>query len=398
MKKVDWNIKYTTVSVYSFLVVAASLLFAVFVFGFGELWEKVTGVLSHLLPFAYGFAFAFLLSPILRFIEKRITTTKFSTKTKRIFALMITYLITFTFIAAFLVVVTPTIAESVTMLVGGVEGYIVELDKMAAQLAAYLPIENFPTQISEYFSVLFSEASNLVLTSLQEVANWTGSFTSGVLNIFLGVIVSMYMLANKELLTAQIKKILYAVFPANFVKHLINVTHDSNTKFSGFVVGKIIDSIVIGILCAIGMSIFQMPFIPLISLIVGVTNIIPYFGPFIGVVPGMILVFISAGFWQAIGFALFILVLQQFDGNILGPAILGPSTGLNSMWVIFAVMLFGGLYGVFGMIIGVPLLSVLFSIFSAIIDTMLKRKGLSTDVNNFASEGNSILKSSKEKV
>ena len=207
----------------------------------------------------------------------------------------------------------------------------------------------------------------------------------------MGIIISVYMLSDKEKLIAQMKKILSAFLPTRAMEEILRVAHDSNQKFSGFITGKIIDSTIIGILCAVGMLIFQMPFVALVSLIVGITNVIPYFGPFIGAIPGVILVLIGGDITKAVLFAAFILGLQQFDGNILGPAILGQSTGLSAMWVVFAILLFGGLYGFVGMLIGVPLLAVIFGVLRSVVNGLLRKKGMSLDTRDYASDTHLLL-------
>ena len=220
---------------------------------------------------------------------------------------------------------------------------------------------------------------------LTQVVSITTKVVSSVIEVVMGIIISVYMLSDKEKLIAQTKKVLSALLPERALREVIQVAHDSNQKFSGFITGKIIDSTIIGILCAVGMLIFRMPFVALVSLIVGITNVIPYFGPIIGAVPGVILVLIGGDLMQALFFAIFVLALQQFDGNILGPAILGQSTGLSAMWVVFAILLFGGLYGFVGMIIGVPLLAVIFGVLRGIVNALLRKKGLSTDSRDYAS-------------
>jgi len=169
------------------------------------------------------------------------------------------------------------------------------------------------------------------------------------------------------------------------VKKLISITHTSNRIFTGFISGKILDSLIIGVLCFIGMSIFNLPMAMLVSVIVGVTNVIPYFGPFIGAIPGALIVFLVdpiKAFW----FMLFILALQQFDGNILGPYILGDSIGLPAFWVIFAILVFGSIFGVLGMFIGVPTFAVIYSIIKMWIESRLEKKGMPLSLHEYASE------------
>lgn len=397
MKNFKWEPRYTTISVYTFLVIAASMLFGAFVLRLDNVWDFLQSIVKYLIPFVYGFGLAFILSPLLRMSEKLIGSGITSGKLRRNIALLITYLFALLLLVIFFVVVIPTLAESVTALAKNIAYYSTQVDTMVSQIIAIIPIDNIPKEVVSSIDQMVNSVTQFVVNTLLHAVTLTSRVTAGAIDVVMGVIISIYMLANKERLIAQCKKILHAALPERSVQALINVAHDSNIKFSGFLIGKIIDSIIIGLMCAAGMWIFKMPFITLVSLIIGVTNIVPYFGPFIGAIPGFILVFIGGGFWQAVGFAVFVLVLQQFDGNVLGPAILGQSTGLDAMWVIFAILLFGGLYGFVGMVIGVPLLSVLFGIIGDLINTRLRHKGMSEETESYASEKHPLLATRKKK-
>ena len=201
---------------------------------------------------------------------------------------------------------------------------------------------------------------------------------SEIFNILIGVIVSIYILFSKELFVRQTKKAVYAIFSADHANMILHLTTKSNEIFGGFIIGKIIDSAIIGVLCFFGLSLLNMPYVMLVSVIVGVTNVIPFFGPYIGAVPSTILILLSDPM-KGLYFVIFILLLQQFDGNILGPKILGNSTGLSAFWVIVAILLGGGLFGFVGMVMGVPTFAVLYYIAEMLVDNRLKRKKLPTD-------------------
>ena len=195
-------------------------------------------------------------------------------------------------------------------------------------------------------------------------------------NVLIGVIVMLYLLNMKELLCAQAKKIVYGVFPVTVANNVIERFRFIHQVFGGFIIGKLIDSLIIGILTFMVMSFLQMPYTLLISVIIGVTNVIPFFGPFIGAIPSALLLLLVSP-KQCIWFLVMILVIQQFDGNILGPKILGNTTGLSSFWVLFSILFFGGLLGPLGMIIGVPLFAVIYRLAADFIERNLKRKKLS---------------------
>ena len=391
MKKIDWNNKYTTIAVYVFLVVAACLLFYAAVDQFDVIWEFFRTIVRYLLPFIYGFVLAYILSPLVRRMEAPLRKSgRLSLKACRGLAMAGSYLLVAAALSIFGMVVLPVLVESAAQLVGNVRFYTERLNELINQLITYIPDETLSKEVQTALTQVFNLLYEFIATFLTQVVSVATKIASSVIEVVMGVIISVYMLSDKEKLIAQMKKILSAFLPTRAMEEILRVAHDSNQKFSGFITGKIIDSTIIGIICALGMLFFKMPFVALVSLIVGITNVIPYFGPFIGAVPGVILVLIGGDITQAILFGVFILGLQQFDGNILGPAILGQSTGLSAMWVVFAILLFGGLYGFVGMLIGVPLLAVIFGVLRSIVNGLLRRKGMSTDARDYASDQHPI--------
>lgn len=387
MKKIEWNNRYTTIAVYAFLVVAACLLFKAGIERFDVIWGWFKKIIGYLFPFIYGFVLAYLLSPLVRRIEKPLKKrTRLKPKACRGIAMACAYLLVAVVIGIFGMVVGPVLAESTAQLVGNVSVYTKKINELINQLIAYIPDETISQEVRSALTQVFDVLYDFIAGFLTQVVSITTRVVSSVIEVVMGIIISVYMLSDKERLIAQFKKVSSALLPEKAYRQLIRVAHDSNQKFSGFITGKIVDSTIIGILCAVGMLIFRMPFVALVSLIIGITNVIPYFGPIIGAVPGVILVLIGGDLMQALFFAIFVLALQQFDGNILGPAILGQSTGLSAMWVVFAILLFGGLYGFVGMIIGVPLLAVIFGVLRGIVDAILRKKGMSTDSRDYASQ------------
>ena len=386
MKKIEWNNKYTTIAVYVFLVVAACLLFKAGVEQFDVIWGWFQKIIGYLFPFIYGFVLAYLLSPLVRRIEKPLkNNTQLRPKARRGIAMACAYLLVVIIIGVFGMVVGPVLAESTAQLVGNVSFYSKKINELINQLISYIPDESISQEVQAALTQVFEVLYAFISSFLTQVVSIATKVVSSVIEVVMGIIISIYMLGDKERLIAQTKKVFSALLPERAYRQVIRVAHDSNQKFSGFITGKIVDSTIIGLLCAVGMLIFRMPFVALVSLIVGITNVIPYFGPIIGAVPGVILVLIGGDLMQALFFAIFVLALQQFDGNILGPAILGQSTGLSAMWVVFAILLFGGLYGFVGMIIGVPLLAVIFGVLRGIVNALLRKKGLSTDSRDYAS-------------
>lgn len=210
-----------------------------------------------------------------------------------------------------------------------------------------------------------------------EFANGVMSVINVLYNLFIGIIVAIYILASKETFSAQAKKVVYGIFKKDYADAIIHYVKLSDGMFSGFIVGKIVDSTIVGILCFLAMTIMGLPYAMLISVIIGVTNVIPVFGPYIGLIPSAILILIVNPM-QALYFIILIAILQQIDGNVLGPAILGESTGLSAFWVLFSILLFGGLWGIAGMIIGVPLFAVIYRMIADFVNWKLSGKRLST--------------------
>ena len=215
-----------------------------------------------------------------------------------------------------------------------------------------------------------------------EFANGVMSVMNLLYNLFIGIIVAIYILAGKKTFAAQAKKMVYGLLRKKSADVVIQYVRISNAMFSGFISGKIVDSTILGVICFFCMKLFSMPYAMLISVIVGVTNIIPVFGPYIGLIPSTFLILLVNPI-QAVYFIILIAILQQLDGNIIGPAILGESTGLSAFWVLFAILLFGGIWGIVGMIIGVPLFAVIYRIVADFINWKLQKKALSTSTNHY---------------
>ena len=227
-------------------------------------------------------------------------------------------------------------------------------------------------------SKLMPQLNSLIMTISMSIVSILKEFW----NLIIGFIISVYILSSKEIFAAQAKKIAYAFLSTETANRLISNVRFANKTFGGFFVGKIMDSIIIGLICFIGTSLLGTPFCVLISVIIGVTNIIPFFGPFLGAIPSILLIlFINP--LQAFYFLIFVIILQQVDGNIIGPKILGSSTGLSSFWVIFAITLFGGIWGIFGMIVGVPIFAVLFAFMKSLIELKLENKKIPSETMKY---------------
>jgi predicted PurR-regulated permease PerM len=351
--------------------------------------KRFLGILS---PVLYGLVIAYLLHPIADRIEKLLKGPMgrlFPQRPKQaqglvkgisIFASLVFALL---LIWALIAMVLPQLIDSIAMIVRNMPSYYNTLSKWVMDLIDdNLEMANLTEDImNEVYSYLSSFLKNTVLPGLQTaVASLTSSVVSmakGLLNLVIGVIISIYLLSGKTHLLAQAKKTCYAVLGKRRGGYLCNVCTYANRVFGSFIGGKLLDSLIIGILCFLGLSILDMPYTMLISIIVGVTNIIPFFGPYLGAIPSALLLLVIDPM-KSLYFIIFIIILQQVDGNIIGPVILGDATGLSSLWVVVAILVSGGLFGVFGMVIGVPLFAVLYKIASELINKLLEERGLST--------------------
>ena len=394
--KVDWNQKYTTIAIYSFLVIAASLLLAFFLLNFDYFSAQLADIANILEPFGYAFVLAYVLNPLLKRIEGQMRLK--NRKAKRGLCILITYLIMLLFISTFMGIIVPQVVDSIAQITRSIPSYIQSMDNWAQNIMISLP-EGWAEWLTEtmqsdrtagWFTEMLEKVYVYMQTYLPVVGSYMGRFTSSVVNFILGIIISIYILMSKERFFAQAKKVLNAFFKQRTVEMIVHTTRDANKKFGGFIIGKLLDSLIIGILCFIGMSILQIPYALLVSVVVGITNVIPYFGPFIGAIPSVLFI-LTVSPIKALWFAIFVLALQQFDGNILGPRILGDSTGLSAFWVIFSILLFGGRMGFIGMLIGVPLFAVIYSSIKGIVQYFLWKKGLPLETAEYASEHHDLI-------
>mgnify|MGYP001154601515 CR=1 FL=1 len=348
---------------------------------------------------------AYLLNPILRISERLVTAAtgnRLSRRTGRAIALILTYLFSLFILTVFFSIVIPQIAASIASIAGQVPGWILSPQTLINQLISEYDLYNIQNvqpdiwnKVVETATKLLSTASAMVTNAIPHVLSATMSVTTSLLNVIVGVIISIYLLLSKERFFAQTKKLLSALMPRRVVDKLAEIAHQSNEIFSGFISGKVLDSFIIGLICFAGMTLLRLPYATLISVIVGVTNVIPYFGPFIGALPSILILLLIDPI-KALWFGIFVLVLQQVDGNIIGPKILGDSTGLSAFWVIFSITVFSSLMGVLGMFIGVPLFAVIYSLVRQFCEWRLAGKGMPTRTEDYAADSRFLVEKRAE--
>lgn len=381
--KVKWNEKYTTISIYSFIVICSSILFYIITSQLSTFKIQIGKSLKILNPFIIGFAMAYLFNFILKFYEKKVligdTFINFKPKTKRIIGLLLTYISIILLFYLFMIFIFPQLTSSIMGLANDVPSYINNITLSFNKIVKNLNINSEYTEIAiEKWNEFINYFIKFVTNLIPMFGNFLKAMASSIWNIVLGLIISIYMLLDKEKFIALSKKIIYALFSEKTSNNILELSNRSNNIFGKFISGKILDSFIISILTFIILAIFKIPYSILIAFIIGITNIIPFFGPFIGAIPSFfIILFVSP--IKALWFLLIILIIQQIDGNIIGPKILGDSLGISAFWILFSLLISGKLFGFIGMVIGVPLFTIIYSIIKDIIENRLDKKGLPTD-------------------
>ena len=365
-----------------FGAISLSILFFFLIYrfqGFGDAISKLTGIL---MPFIYGAVIAYLLKPVCNCVEdflRRLLPEKMGTVANML-AVTISLLFGILVVYALIMMIVPQLITSVTTLYYTARNNLNDFVDWASHQEIIASNQKLLDFIETSYDNLQDTLDNIVRTklvpSMQSLLSGAAlgvmSFVTFLKNIIIGVIVSVYLLASRKKFGQQCKMILYSLIKPRWADIILEEILYADKMFGGFINGKILDSAIIGVLCYIACLIFKFPSALLVSVIIGVTNVIPFFGPFIGAIPATLLILIQNPI-KALWFILFVLVLQQVDGNIIGPKILGNTTGLSSFWVLFAILLFGGLWGFVGMIIGVPLFAVIYDVLKKFVFHGLRR-------------------------
>lgn len=363
--------------------------------GLGEGWDKFIGVWQ---PIIIGFILAFLMNPFMEFFERQLLpfflkhskSQKKAKKTARMLSTIIALLIIVGITALTFVAIIPELYSTIQFLVtnlgdqiDGVLDWANEITRGryeeailgAKGSAADQAIDAALDMAKEYIDISSKEGISMIATSVIGV----GKF---FVDMLIGMIVSVYVLCGKETFKAQTKKIIYGLLKTEHANTLMEINRKASDVFYGFIIGKLIDSLIIGLICYVCMLIFKMPYSMLVSIIIGVTNIIPVFGPYIGAVPTVIIIFLTQPM-QGIYFLIFVIILQQIDGNIIGPKILGDSTGLSSFWVVVAIVVGGGLFGLPGMLVGVPTMAMIYYLCGRFTKHLLRKKHLPEETGEY---------------
>lgn len=389
MKK-DVTKKYLFIGITAFCVVAACILLFFILFKFNTIVSILGNVISYLMPVVYGIILAYLLLPLNNWLSdnffkgfsKKMKKERTARRISKILATTISILFALVIVVGLISLVAPQVYNSVMSIVPTIPDTIRSLkDWVNGVFENHPHIQEFISSalvtVENYFKDLATNGTFLNYTPdiLSIATSGIKALVSFAENIIVGIIIAIYVLNSSKLFAAQAKKLTYSIFKVKTANSIIHNFRYTHKMIGGFINGRLLDSLIIGIICFICMAIFRMPYAVLISVVVGVTNIIPFFGPFIGAIPSTLLI-LTVDPKKALGFVIFIIILQQFDGNILGPKISSNLTGLSGFWVMFSLLLFGGIFGVWGMLLGVPIFAVIKTLISELVDKRLKGKHL----------------------
>ena len=385
--KVEWNKKYTTIAIYAFLVISSSIIVYLMASQAEDLKIKFSGMIATMQPFIIGSAIAYIINFILNFYEKVVFELKYLNKLNRKYrrgiGLLLSYLTAIIVISLFMQFVLPQLVDSIVGLANNIPQYVNDASHVITEISEKFNLESkYMNMIVEKWNELLNYIITLLTNLIPVIGNFIMTLGSSILNVIIGIIVSIYILIDKEKFIALSRKVTFSIFSAERSKRIVELAQRSNETFGKFLSGKILDSLIIGILTFIILTIFKMPYILLISVVIGITNIIPFFGPFFGAIPSAIIILCVSPI-KALWFIGIILVIQQIDGNIIGPKILGNSIGISAFWILFAILVAGEIFGLVGMVIGVPLFAVIYSIIKENVEYKLREKNLPTDTKDY---------------
>lgn len=374
-----------------FIVGALLIIFNQIVGNYESFSEGVGTIKTIISPFIYGFVMAYLLSPIYNATVRGLYKLlgKYFKNKQRLFsfcklvASVVAVVCLIGAVAGLIALIVPQVIESLTGILKSLPQRLTQLSALFNDITSKMDNKRLAMKMSEIYAQVQTNLIELAQTKLLPgMGAFVGQVSTQVLltlktmmNVMIGVIACVYMLNSKERFQGQFKKVILATLPKEKAEAIFDFAKFTNRTFGGFINGKIIDSIIIGIICFILMKIFGFPYPILISAIIGITNVIPFFGPFIGAIPAAIIILLVSPI-HALYFLILIFILQQVDGNIIGPAILGNTTGIASFWVLFSIVIGGGLFGFIGMVLGVPVFAIIYYYFSRSINKRLEAKGL----------------------
>lgn len=405
MKDKNFKLKYFYIGLTAFLVVAACVVFFFLLFRLPGILSFAGKLLGVIQPVIIGFIIAYLVNPIAnsingglirlskRFIKYKMELSRKVAKAISVFGALAVFILILILIFYMIV---PEFIESITSLAKVLPGQLdVFIERIYEEFNKNKDLQNIIMSVYEYekewlqtdFTKYVNSLATYFASSVWSVVNFLKNFA-------VGFIFALYILYNKSLLMRQFRKLMYALINNNAVEHILNTGKKANRIFSGFIYGKLLDSFIIGVLCFIGVSVLKIPYTMLVAVTVGVTNVIPVFGPYIGAIPCAALILLTDPL-KGLYFIIFIILLQALDGNFIGPKILGNSTGLSAFWVVFAIVLGGGMFGILGMLIGVPAFAVIYYLIRSFVNYRIAKKKLPLESDFYDSSVSEKIKKSE---
>lgn len=380
------NTKYVKLGITGAAVLAFGFAILYILYQSKNIADGIWSVFNILKPFFYGALIAYILAPMCNRMDERFLkwfpkANEKQQKKLKFLSIAIAIICAVTVVVLLIILILPQVWDSTIRLIRILPARLAYCNRLIDKVLQDQPelqsyFNHFSSQIESSLNDILSANSSMMQTIQGIVNNITVQLIevlSVFKNMFLGFLIAVYLLASRKLFGAQAKLLLYGVFPNKWAELIEEEVHYTDKMFNGFFVGKIIDSAIIGLICFAGTTILGFESAAFISVVIGVTNIIPFFGPFIGAIPCAFLLLLGTHPWDALYFLIFIVILQQIDGNIIGPKILGNTTGVSSFWVLFSILLFGGLWGIVGMVIAVPLFGVLYDIIRKLVNRGLRR-------------------------
>ena len=395
-----WDKKYLYWGVTTFFVVAALILFYMLITHFPDISGAFGRLGKILSPFIWGLIISYLMTPLMKRLDAYVfrpfcgrlfkKSKNGGKKLARGLSVFVSLLVFLLILAALVYMILPQLYSSIVTIVDNSPSYIESVTEWAET-----KLTDYP-EVEAYVTDLLDDANKDIINWLQstvlpKLGGVLTSLTSGVYyvlmgvyNLLVGIIVSVYILGNLEKVKAGAKRLLYSIFSLGAAEKIREALLFTHKTFMGFISGKLLDSAIIGLICYVFCAALSMPYTLLVSIIIGITNIIPFFGPFIGAIPCALIILLVNPV-KCLIFVIFIIVLQQVDGNIIGPKILGETTGINGFWVMFSIIVGAGLFGFWGMLLGVPVFVVIYNFFDGRVTKRLERSDLPSDTDEYRS-------------
>ena len=361
-----------------FCVVGACIAFYLLLNNLGYFLGRIGIFINILSPFAGGIVIAYILDPMVKFFYARLFKEK---KGTRGFAILLAYAVAILLLVLLGWLVVPQIVNSIGMLFTNFPSYIQGVQEMLLYVQSEYGIDlQQATKMLDDSEAMVKEIYAMATNAMPQIVASIGSVASNFVAIFTSIAASIYMLADKDHLLHQLRTLAHAFLPEKVASNTLRICHYANVNFTGFFVGKIIDSAIIGVITFVAMTILRLDFAVLISVFIGITNIIPVFGPFIGAIPSVFILLLIDPL-QAVIFCVLILIIQQVDGNFIGPKILGSSIGISALWILFSIVVGGDLFGIVGMIVGVPVFATLYGLAQEFVHYALDKRGIDSEGN-----------------